>query len=487
MRWLQVLSAHMPHHGVKQQPSPVFAFAMSSLSRLRAFGTGRKPGPSKAAEMFSWAQNVWEALSPARQSLLAKNVEEGIELLTVYSGKGSAESIFHQVADHVLQEKMRAAGEPGQQPVQSVLRVSSACDKKPLCRGVLGGLAAAQPEHIFGDICGRVRADVRAEVEKKLPKSSATRAEKASSNEAVRKHLFENGRRAFNQDVAAFCHRHGRNCRIWESVETVTPQSRDKLVIAAAGTSCTDYSPRRTGEAPGLAGPTAHPFYVWLGEMRTLKPDMVFYENVPGFPADKLTERLPGYTNHQIMAFSVDYGFPVSRKRIFGVLTLNETSVLDVDLISFEKEFKRACQTNGDVFFLAPPEDVLSAYEDRAKSRGNFIRRAGSRESWTPEQFLNVLDLSKVVTCTMLNRVDDYENWLAARFAEADACYILDLDQNPGFSSVGSLIPSVPTHSSLYSLQKKRLLTGNEALASYGENLYHSQHAPASLLPRDLL
>ena len=457
---------------------------MSGLKRLRVFGSGNDlpPGPANVEQMFCWADNTWQHLSAEQRTLLIQNFDEGLELLTYYSGKGSAESIFHQIASRVTQEKSGSG-----QPVETPLRVSSACDCKPLCRQVLCALKAGKPEHIFGNVCSRIEASVREAVEKMLPVSEDSPQQKAAAYERIRGHLFAAGRQAFNPCVKSYCYVHGRACPLWDSVDVVNPTARDKLVVAAAGSCCTDYSPRRTGEAPGLSGPTTYPFHAWIGEMKVLLPDLIYYENVPNFPAHKFDEWLPEYANHNIVASPVDYGFPVSRRRIFGLLVLKETVSLDLDMPAFEAAFKRRCCTNADSFCVAPPEDVLAAYEDRARSRGNFIRRTGSREAWTTQQLLSVLDLSKVVTPTMLNRLADYERLLADRSLPSEACCVFDLDQNAGYSGVSDLIPSVPTHSSLYSRQKGRLLTGNECLASYGENLYHHSCGPESLLPRGLL
>ena len=98
-----------------------------------------------------------------------------------------------------------------------------------------------------------------------------------------------------------------------------------------------------------------------------------------------------------------------------------------------------------------------------------------------------MLDLSKVVTCATCDRLAEYEKLRAQRCDGQHACCIVDLSQNAGFNAIGHLIPSVPTHFSLLSFRRQRLLTGNEALASFGESIYHQEHGPPSLLPHGLL
>ena len=65
-------------------------------------------------------------------------------------------------------------------------------------------------------------------------------------------------------------------------------------------------------------------------------------------------------------------GFLFSRKRPFGVLTLNEIAALSADLTAFQEKFKRALCVDGDIFWMAPVEDVLASYEDRASQVGGI-------------------------------------------------------------------------------------------------------------------
>ena len=463
------------------------------MARKRRLGEDAlQLGPSSVSEMFSWAQDTWELLLPENQSLLTANVLRGLELMSFYSGKGSAEAVMFQIADRVLQSQWIAEtsnAKPVLQPVESVLQAVSASDLSSLCQQVLGSLQGARPEHIFGDTCLRVVEPVRLEAQKLLPSKGASLEDREAAHRAVGEFLMSRGRECFPAGATSYCHVHKQQCELWASVDEVDPKKRKKLLLAAAGMCCADYSPRRTAASPGLAGKTTVPFFSWAAEMKALLPDVIYYENVPPFPVPLLEECFPEYTNHYLHVSPADYGFPVSRKRLFGVLTLNETVVLSADLNAFQESFKRALCVDGDIFWMAPVEDVLASYEDRASSRGNFLRRSGSRESWTSSQLLDVLDLSKVATCATCDRLVEYQKLWAQRCdgQHQDACVIVDLNQNAGYSAIGHLIPSVPTHFSLFSFRHRRLLTGNEALASFGENIYHQEQGPPSLLPHGLL
>ena len=460
---------------------------LKPLSSLSSFGSEDGPplGPSTIEDMFLWCDTAWRSLDSMRQQQLCENVNGGIELLTFYSGKGSGESMMYQVVDYVLQAQW-AAGEDdsdsGLAAVDSVLNVVSACDVNPVCRDVLQSLQGAKPKHVFGDINQRPAEAAKAAAEVYLPAEDADKSERAEGYERFADSLFSAGMAGFSRQNSCHCFEHQQECFLWEAIEDTDIGSRQKLVVTIAGSSCVDFSKRRTGHRPGMAGTSARPFFTFVAEQKQLQPDIIYIENVQSFPVSMFTELLPQYELHYVLVNPSDYGYPISRPRVFGMLQHKVSTVLEGSVSGFEQMFKKALNSDGDIFFTAPPADVLSAYEDRAKSRGNFLRRTTAEETQSTEALLNKLSLPTVVTCTTYQRLADCEKLRIEKGLDT-GCFIIDLDQNAGFSQCGHLIPSVPTHFCIYSFRRQRLLTGIEALGCFGENIYHQMSAPASLLP----
>ena len=67
----------------------------------------------------------------------------------------------------------------------------------------------------------------------------------------------------------------------------------------------------------------------------------------------------------------------------------------------------------------------------------------------------------------MKDRVAEYAKSLTSKCGK-NGEFIVDLDQNAGYSGSGPNIPCIPTHSSIFSFKKQRLLLGKEILASMG-------------------
>ena len=98
----------------------------SSLRRRAPLESEPPAGPVRIEDMFLRAENTWEALRPENQQLLTANVSAGVELLSFYSGKGSAESMLYQIVDRVLQAEWTAGSED--------LRPGLPCPLKSLSR-----------------------------------------------------------------------------------------------------------------------------------------------------------------------------------------------------------------------------------------------------------------------------------------------------------------------------------------------------------------
>ena len=420
--------------------------------------------PKSLPEMFQWAEAAWLQLSDECKERVSTLTKQGIDLLTFYSGKGTAESIFQQIFQTVA-----GTSSDG-------LRVLAACDRSPVCRQALMSLVAGGPKHLFGDICSRVPPEMQEALQRLEPSETDEMEHKAASYEEMRKLLF-NGQ-CFSHKSKSHCFVHGQYCGLWEGLEPDTRQKSQKLVVVVAGASCTDFSRRRTGPCPKLSGKTTKPFFIFLAEVKCLGPDLFFYENVPNWPVEQLQEWLPAYENFYVRVSPDSFGYPMSRPRVFGVLMKKERIVFSGSTDDFYS-LQTALAASGDIYFHAPDAAVRSSQWRRAKGRGNVHPHVNVDASSIP--------LTDQVTPTTFARYLEYEKLRHTRQG-VDGSFLADLDQNPQFGSCGPILPSLPTHNSVFSFSRGRFLLGTEFLAAMGENIYLADaRTPSTFLSRAFL
>ena len=401
-------------------------------------------GPGSLAELYEWTSNAFSCLSekkPESLVCLTDNIVRGGSLISHYSGKGTAESMLADISEYVCSRS------PGlgtcQQPR---FRCSSACDTSHTCRNLmLHQQEESRPRHVFGDILDRV------------PQQSPPLAD--LTNEQLREFLKSNGHRLFHTEAKAFCFRHLRPCRLWDGLDApASAHTRSGLLVAVAGFSCTDFSPRRTGQRPGLLGKTAPAFHHWIGELRALQPDILLWENVPTFPAEVLRDLLgEEYVHHDVLVGPDMLGWPQSRERRFGLAVLRQTCHFAGSADEFLSLFRRkvAGELSADCFFQAPDEEVQDMMRQRACRRGLQIG---------PDQDVS---LDMAITPGMKLMLQEYADIRPSR-AGLNGAFVCDLDQNAGYAASGPFLPSCPTHASIYSFRLERLMTGHEMLAAMG-------------------
>ncbi|CAE7886579.1 unnamed protein product, partial [Symbiodinium sp. KB8] len=440
-----------------QTPSPV----RGALKRKNAFRPGSldweelnselPAGPTSMAELYNWTEHGFDVLQskrPGSLSVLTQNLLNGISLITHYSGKGTAEAAFCDVADHACSRLDALRERRGQ-----CVTCASACDNSPLCVDLLlHHDRSSRPVHVFGDICERI--------DEKL---------QSRSNEEVKDYLEKHQAELYNPESKAFCFRHNRPCRLWDGLEWPgTPSRRSGLLVSAAGFSCTDWSPRRAGKRPGLQGATAPVYYRWVAENRSLRPDVLMWENSSCFDPKVLEEHLgDGYVHAHVLLCPSMIGWPQNRSRFFGVAILRETCSWVGSPDDFLELFVRAVELDGDAFFQADENEVRTMMQNRAHARGHHV----SREAMP--------SLHMAVSPSGMAALEDYKKLVHSR-ASMSGAFLCDLDQNAGYASCGSFLPSCPTHSSIFSMAKQRLLTGKEMLAAMGENVYACGPGPVS-------
>ena len=435
-------------------------------------------GPSSLDDMFNWAPHAYTLLLseyPEARALFEEQLWCGLNFSSHYSGKGTAESCALQLQKVMLEgfaQHGSVLGKDVSQMPQNPFQCVFAVDKSAVCRKAL---LATPCRHIFGSIEERLRPDLQSTLLQMEPQARASfsAADKLSQYQNIKDALFSASPPAYSADLKAFCYRHGHDCGIWADMDTRAGSAQashadddgdevyQPLKVNVTGFHCTDWSVRRTGCLPGMGGKTAPSFWKWLCEIKTSAPDITFWECSPFFQEDIIENELGSrYLQATTVVGPHLLGWPVSRLRKFGVLLRKDRLLFLGSDDDFHRVFQRSCALTGDCFFAASPEYVLEMMLQRAKARGHHISKS-------PGMLPKDIKLQTMLTPATYDRLAEYESKFAGKCGPCGEL-LFDLDQNPGYSGCGPLVPSMPTHSSVYSSKHRRLLLGRELLFCMG-------------------
>ena len=413
-----------------------------------ASGSGAPPpplGPANLSDLYAWPQKALDILQRSQEKYqsrfanLGQHVKDGLSIISWYSGKGTAESAFHD-CEAAIREILHLP------PFQQSFVSASACDVSELCRSVLQARdEKSRPKHVFGDIRERIPAQPDMQF---------------MTNAQVRGFLRTQGSTLYTPETLAYCYTHQDSCRIWDGLDMpADPARRKSLCASMVGFSCVDWSPRRMGVRMGLEGKTAPIMYHWLEEVRQLKPDILWYEQSPDFPPGILDDLLGDlYENYPMIVSPELLGWPMSRTRLFGLLTLRESVIFTGSTEEFKEIFTCTVQehANADWLLQGTSQEIWQWQLARAQQRG-----------YKPKTVMEPVPLTMLMTPAQMDKYNEYKK-LQPEKQDRHGAFVIDLDQSPGFGTCGPWFPAMPTHNSLFSMKAQRFITGKECLAAMG-------------------
>ena len=425
-------------------------------------------GPKSLHGLFSWAADGYERLRTQfadAKAIMEQKLRRGIRVSSHYSGKGTGESCASQI-ERAIRDDVVADGSAialdlrclPQQQFQPVFSVDCSETARK-------ALLATGCKHVFGKIEDRMRPDLQRQLKMMEPADTVSCADKEQQHSDIKELLFQARPPSHTADLQAWCYRHQKNCNIWDGFfddimdidEDEEPQP-EPYHINVSGFACTDFSRRRATALPRFAGKTAPTFWKWLREIQLCRPHYVFWECSPFFPEEVIANEMDGeYLQITIITGPTLMGWPVTRLRKFGCLIRRDILFLGSDK-EFHSMFQRQCSVNGDIFFTAAPDEyIVDQMISKAKSRGYYPQKTGDSK---PQDF----PPDVMITPAMKMRMTNY----GKKRSHPGQAMLVDLDQNENFGSCHECIPSIPTHSSIYSFVKGRLLLGKELLFCMG-------------------
>lgn len=429
-------------------------------------------GGKTLKDLLLWPSRVVEQLladSTMGQRLL-KNVQGGLAVRTFYSGIDTPSICLNYIV-----EALKICG----QDIGKGVHVVHGADIKTACQQIMLN-SENGPEHVFANIHERLPAKLAhtlASLEeryvqlKELKKSKDSRAPSAVAEigegivqqvMAVMRSLELHKAEIFSEIATSWCQRHGQEC---PCCRNKTGKSEDfGLSIVIAGSTCVAWS------AAGLRMKFMHPsfatFVAMMVEIRATGPDLFVHECTTEFPAE-LLEVMLGQMYTVTVFPELDprqLGWPMHRLRQYVVCHKKSSVYMTGTVDGFYKMFARKLGCTGDVFYVAPPEDILKLGQELARKR-KMAMPQGAKE----------VDFNMMLTGCQQSRINDYDK----QKPDDKVSWFADLNYNDQCGPRPSEnIPVLLTHHMIWSWQAQRPNVPKEGYLMQGLPVYEVDGVP---------
>ena len=233
------------------------------------------------------------------------------------------------------------------------------------------------------------------------------------------------------------------------------------LIVNWGSTVCHGHS--TLGKQRKSADPGEASHNLWIEERRQRgsenHEDVWFHENGPLYPKHRQKEDLQG--THEVISLCAGgflFGLPYDRNRRLGAGWTSRFKWVGAE--DYEAEFcalfSRSIRATGDVYLIAPHEEVQLEYKRLAAIRGFTLKDVDVVDLANKPE-----DAAKVLAPGGAFRINAYLKLRAER-GNTDGVFLADLDHNPGSRgpASGAYFPTMDTHPFTYSFSKKRLCVG---------------------------
>ena len=425
------------------------------------------PGPDTIGDMFDFASQFMGRISEHRDGRrmmdrMLASFAGGVLVMTDYSGMGGCEMGFR-----MIQSAIESLGR------QSRVRFYRSSDILKHARLVLmtddpGG----SPEHVFGNILGRLPTCVALELEKLMEQMQAQFNRRIADGEdavVVAKQLGSEFMGAahsimqqvrFSADARQWCYKHRRFCNLYPQDIGAWP-----LSLACAGTTCTSWS--SMGQKKHWMTKSAVVFLAWAYEMLAFRPAIIVHECTPEFDFQQLIIIFGSFYLIRSCIFSpTDLGLPMSRPRRYTIMMLRCTfqPLLSFDVDGFGSLFFRSLRLTGHVLWQAP-QQMVNAHISKLAEKAFLPSLQADGSPWP---------IRVVLSQAVDHRIECYEKM--CRRARRRMKYIVNLRQTPQWCNGWSeAVPTLLTSTSyLWSMVEGRVLLPIEHLGVQGLDCFNN-------------
>ena len=248
----------------------------------------------------------------------------------------------------------------------------------------------------------------------------------------------------------------------------------DPLLMSWGSTVCNGYTTMGNREQDKHESEPSH--NLWSEERRTWASreheDLYFHENSPGYDPSRLeNDHEATHTVKSIVFGGFLLGFPYDRRRryTFGYSKKFKWIGAEDYAKEFQKLMQRSVECDGDIYFMAPEEEIVQEYQRMSKLRGNMCTlEPGERPDLTCPEVSG-----KFLCPGAALRIQDYKKLRDVK-GSTDSVFLVDLDHNVDSAGPcsGSRFPTLDTHAVTYSFTKRRVAVGLEQFAAHGLHVY---------------
>ena len=346
------------------------------------------PGPRSTDDLARWPSEVMQSLTSSCENdaevllRLRTHFTRGVSLYTDYSGIDCPREALRLGLQAVSQQH-------GWELPPSPVLFARSCDKDSLAQQVLCNLAEGSGGCVFADLKDRLPRVAQDWIAEALPSSQAGIEDQRAAYACIRNWIAENREWLFPDDATSWCLTHKRMCPAHPLLpqpacagEAARTNDR-RLMVNCAGVSCLPWTAEGSQKRDASDCEVAHA--IWLQERavraQRLQEDIAFVECTPHYPIERVFKAPLSDTHACVWLKSGPelFGWPHRRMRVLGA-ALNRASILWLGPDSpakiqedFAQRFHRAVATSGDLFCVAPPEDVQREYCLLAKKHGQFL------------------------------------------------------------------------------------------------------------------
>ena len=426
--------------------------------------------PFKPVDVNKPLAHLVDALDDAELKRARAFANQGVLLVTDYSGSGQAERVVRDMTEHV--------SDPHDVAVLGQVNCARACDVNPVCQKILKGLPGGVcvgsdmtdrlPRVVSQEITDLV-VSYKAKYKKALAatgKKSDKRVKQDLGDDFIRESfgILQKHAGLFDAGATFKCEKHEQQCRAYPSLDPAISTTQIRMLIA--GMECLDWA--SYGKQEGSFGKSALAWFTLMWDLLHCRYDVAILECTRYFMHEQMAALL-GNINAKVYTavFSPHMlGVPSMRYRKYMIVTFEGGLDLKLDFstdMSFKKDllqmFGRIPSGDGSAYMEFTGKEETRAYVDQLAKSQHMPLRTHAGQRWPMRQVLSKSDQE---------RLKSHKEYLASKRLPPAGDVFSTIDQNPKFATFSTMVPALCQRSLVWSWRHGRLLLPREHLLVMG-------------------